>query len=141
MSPSRRDSKSFGRRRRKMTTASYAALAEGVLLQPWFLPQRTTLAIHRLVPVDFWKKMRNVFDDYGCIVCGTESNYHSNGMCRSCYRRTREKDEDSDWLLSYSVKKSLPESYSLILPSRVRARERPDALKSYTIIRSTKPWL
>jgi len=91
MSPSRRDSKSFGRRRRKMTTASYAALAEGVLLQPWFLPQRTTLAIHSLVPADFWKKMRNVFDDYGCIVCGTESHYHSNGMCRSCYRRTREK--------------------------------------------------
>src|SRR5271168_5426552 len=91
MSPSRHNCKSCGGRRRKSTTASHAALAEGVLLQPWFLPQRATLAIHSLVPVDFWKKMRNVFDDYGCIVCGTESHYHSNGMCRSCYRRTREK--------------------------------------------------
>jgi hypothetical protein len=91
MSPSRHSSKSFGGRRRKTTRASYAALAEGVLLQPWFLPQRTTLAIHSLVPADFWKKMRNVFDDYGCIVCGAETHYHSNGMCSSCYKRTREK--------------------------------------------------
>lgn len=91
MSPSRHKSKSLGGRPRKTTTASHAALAEEVLLQPWFLPQRATLAIHRLVPVDFWKKMRNVFDDYGCLICGAQSNYHSNGMCRSCCTRTREK--------------------------------------------------
>lgn len=35
--------------------------------------------------------MRNVFDDYGCLLCGTESQYHSNGMCSTCYKRTREK--------------------------------------------------
>ena len=91
MNPPRHNGKSFGGRRRKSTTASHAGLAEEVLLQPWFLPQRATLAIHRLVPVDFWKKMRNVFDDYGCLICGAESHYHSNGMCRSCNRRTREK--------------------------------------------------
>ena len=91
MSPSRHKSKSFRGRPRKTTPASHAALAEEVLLQPWFLPQRATLAIHGLVPVDFWKKMRNVFDDYGCLICDAQSNYHSNGMCRSCYTRTREK--------------------------------------------------
>jgi hypothetical protein len=91
MSPSRHKSKSFGGRPLKTTTASHAALAEEVLLQPWFLPQRATFAIHGLVPVDFWNKMRNVFDDYGCLICGAETNYHSNGMCRSCYTRTREK--------------------------------------------------
>lgn len=91
MSPSRHSSKSFGGRRRKTTAASHAALAEKVLLQPWFLPRRVTFAIHGLVPVDFWKKMRNVFDDYGCLICGAGSNYHSNGMCRSCNTRTREK--------------------------------------------------
>ena len=91
MSPSRHSSKSFRGRRRKTTAASHAALAEKVLLQPWFLPRRVTFAIHGLVPVDFWKKMRNVFDDYGCLICGAGSNYHSNGMCRSCNTRTREK--------------------------------------------------
>jgi hypothetical protein len=91
MSPSRHNRKSLGGRHRITATASSAALAEEVLLQPWFLPQRSTLAIHRLVPVDFWKKMRNVFDDYGCLICGAESHYHSNGMCSSCYGRTREK--------------------------------------------------
>ena len=76
---------------RNTTTVSHAALAEGVLLQPWFLPKRVADAIHRLVPIDYWNKMRRVFDDYGCILCGTESNYHSSGMCASCYTKTRKK--------------------------------------------------
>src|ERR1700722_1280926 len=48
-------------------------------------------AIHRLVPKDFWLKMRYVFDDYGCLICGAESGYHSNGLCHQCYDRTRKK--------------------------------------------------
>src|SRR5277367_3091564 len=54
---------------------------------------------------------------------------------------TRDADEDSDWTLRYFAKKSLPGSYSLVLRSRVRPRPKRDALESYTIIRSTKPWL
>lgn len=61
------------------------------MLQPWFLPKRVADAIHGLVPINYWNKMRKVFDDYGCIVCGTESNYHSCGMCARCYERTRKK--------------------------------------------------
>src|SRR5271156_725221 len=79
------------RRRRDLETMSYAELAESVLLQPWFLPKRSAFAIHGLVPLDFWKKMRNLFEDYGCMICGTESYYHANGMCKTCYARTRKK--------------------------------------------------
>jgi hypothetical protein len=80
-----------GRSRRNVGRATHATLAETVLLQPWFLPQRVAFAMHSLVPVAFWRKMRNVFDDYGCLICGAEANYHSNGMCTACYRRTRKK--------------------------------------------------
>jgi hypothetical protein len=73
------------------TNASHAAIVEEVLLQPWFLPQRIAVAIHSLVPTDFWNKMRHFFDDYGCIVCEKEFDYHSNGMCKRCYDRTRKK--------------------------------------------------
>jgi len=79
---------------------SYSSIAERVLLQPWFLPQRIAFAIHALVPPDYWNKMRNFFDDYGCMVCGKESGYHSNGMCKGCYDKTRKK-------LAQSVKRRL----------------------------------
>ncbi len=71
--------------------SSYSSTPEKVLLRPWFLPKRVTFAIHGLVPPDFWNKMRNFFDDYGCMICGKESEYHSNGMCKGCYEETRRK--------------------------------------------------
>jgi hypothetical protein len=76
------------RTRRTMNRTSYAELAKSVLLQPWFLRQRAAFAIRGLVPIDFQLKMRNVFDDYGCLLCGAESQYHSNGMCSPCYSTT-----------------------------------------------------
>jgi hypothetical protein len=75
----------------KHRNSSYHSIAEKVLFQPWFLPQRITFAIHGMVPRDFWNKMRNFFDDYGCMICRAESDYHSNGMCRRCYVKTRMK--------------------------------------------------
>jgi hypothetical protein len=81
-------------------SSSYFLTAHKVLLQPWFLPKRVTFAIHSLVPPGFWNKMRNFFDDYGCIICGKESGYHSNGMCKNCFDETREK-------LARSVKRHL----------------------------------
>ena len=79
---------------------SYFLIAEKVLFQPWFLPQRVAFAIHSLVPPTFWNKMRNFFDDYGCIICGKESGYHSNGMCKNCFDKTRKQ-------LAQSVKRHL----------------------------------
>ena len=84
----------------KHRNSSYFSTAEKVLFQPWFLPQRITFAIHAMVPRDFWNKMRNFFDDYGCMICGAESEYHSNGMCLRCYAKIRKK-------LMQSVKRRL----------------------------------
>jgi hypothetical protein len=67
------------------------SLGETVLFQPWFLPQHIAFTIHGLVPKHFWNKMRYFFDDYGCMICGTDLRYHSNGMCRICYVRIRKK--------------------------------------------------
>jgi hypothetical protein len=83
--------RSSQRARRPKVSKSYPALVEKILLQPWFLPQRVAFSIHAMVPVDFYKKMRYVFEDYGCLICETESNYHSNGMCQNCNARTRQK--------------------------------------------------
>ena len=59
-----------------------------LLFQPWFLPKRITYKIHGLMPPQYWKKMRYYFEDWGCIVCGFEGLYHSNGMCVRCYVKT-----------------------------------------------------
>lgn len=81
----------LGRKPRAPAKPSHASIAEEVLLQPWFLPARVAFAIRRVIPPDFSDKMRHFFDDYGCIVCEKEFDYHSNGMCKRCYDRTRKK--------------------------------------------------
>lgn len=91
MTATRNRANSSVKRRGKARPRSRLALAERVLLQPWFLPKRAAVAIHSLVPIAYWLKMRHVFDDYGCLVCGREAPYHSCGMCRLCYARTRKK--------------------------------------------------
>jgi hypothetical protein len=70
---------------------SHSRVAEEVLLQPWFLPRRVAFAIHGLIPPDFHLKMRYFFDDYGCMICGKRSNYHSNAMCGRCGETVRKK--------------------------------------------------
>ena len=70
---------------------SYPDLVAKILLQPWFLPKKIAFAIHAMVPVDYYNKMRYVFEDYGCLICRTESNYHSNGLCLKCRSRTDKK--------------------------------------------------
>lgn len=84
----------------KHRSSSYSSMADLVLLQPWFLPKRVASAIHGLVPHGYWRKWRDFFDDYGCLICGSESRYHSNGMCLTCSMRTRKK-------LAQSVKRRL----------------------------------
>lgn len=70
---------------------SHGRIVNKVLLQPWFLPLRIACDIHAMVPPDFWNKMRYYFEDYGCVICEAESGYHSNGMCKSCYDKTRKR--------------------------------------------------
>jgi hypothetical protein len=67
----------------------HSKIANKILFQPWFLPARITFAIHGLIPPDFWRKWRYLFDDYGCIVCGERSQYFANGMCHVCHSRVK----------------------------------------------------
>jgi hypothetical protein len=74
---------------KRLNDARYSQMLNKVLLQPWFLPKRAANAIRSIVPPDFWKKMRHLFDDYGCIICERRSEYLGNGMCRRCYTLVR----------------------------------------------------
>src|SRR4029077_14699160 len=60
-----------------------------LLLQPWFLSQRVQQAIRSLVPPSYRRKMRDFFDDYGCMICASDERYGSNGMCFRCYHNVR----------------------------------------------------
>lgn len=62
------------------------ALSEDAL-QPWFLPYALSRKIRRILPNDYWRKMRYYFDDYGCLRCERKSvPYGINGLCRVCYK-------------------------------------------------------
>jgi hypothetical protein len=55
------------------------------LLLPWFLTKRATIAIRSNVPKHYQIRMRNYFDDYGCLRCNTRRGQHkSNGLCNRC---------------------------------------------------------
>lgn len=55
------------------------------LLLPWFLTKRATIAIRSNVPKHYQLRMRNYFDDYGCLRCSTHRGQHKgNGLCNRC---------------------------------------------------------
>jgi hypothetical protein len=65
---------------------------EFALLQPWFLPKRTARAIMRLLPREYKTRMRWMFEDYGCFLCGKKGvPYGGNGFCRTCRPRFRDQ--------------------------------------------------
>jgi len=79
-----RESKTVRKEPRRLTS-------DEMLFQPWFLSKRVQLAIRSLVPPSYWKRMRDFFDDYGCMICGTDENYLSNGMCNPCNAKVRRR--------------------------------------------------
>ncbi len=64
-------------------------ISDEVLFHPWFLPRRIQLAIRAMIPPAYHQKMRNLFDDYGCLRCERDSDYGSNGFCRDCASQIR----------------------------------------------------
>jgi hypothetical protein len=67
-------------------------LLDDVFLQPWFLDNRTARSIRRLIPELFFHKMRFYFEDWGCLMCEDKNSAHfSNGMCRACVNRIRQR--------------------------------------------------
>lgn len=62
-----------------------------LVFQPWFLPRASRLAIDKLIPSGYRNKMRAYFEDYGCMLCGTQDGYDANGMCRPCHHLIRRR--------------------------------------------------
>lgn len=65
--------------------------SDELLFQPWFLSKRVQLAIRSLLPHSYQGRMRNMFDDYGCMVCGSDEHHFSNGMCNRCSAKVRRR--------------------------------------------------
>ena len=80
-----------GRNHGRASKMSHSFVVDQVLLEPWFLPRRVALAIRGIATPVFQKKLRYFFEDYGCMICKKETNYHSNGMCRRCRKDIRKK--------------------------------------------------
>jgi hypothetical protein len=70
----------------KMTAKRRDKIEDGEsLLLPWFLTKRATLAIRSNVPKHYQIRMRNYFEDYGCLRCNTHRGQHKgNGLCHRC---------------------------------------------------------
>ena len=79
------------RRARNRVKGSDVLTSEEFLLQPWFLPRRIELAIRALIPSDYRGRLRNYFDDYGCMLCSGRLDYGTNGMCGRCSRNVRRR--------------------------------------------------
>ena len=67
-------------------------LLNDIFLQPWFLPQKTGLAIRKLLPPEHTHRMRFYFDDYGCLKCGKKNTkYGGNALCLACSQSVKLK--------------------------------------------------
>jgi hypothetical protein len=63
--------------------------SDELLFQPWFLSKRVQSAVRSLVPPSFRTRMRDFFDDYGCMICSSDERYEANGMCLRCNQKVR----------------------------------------------------
>lgn len=84
----RRRHKNISNRGPRQSKISHPNGRNESLFQPWFLPKHITYKLHGLIPPEYWNKMRYYFEDWGCIICGSDDRYHSNGMCVRCFVRT-----------------------------------------------------
>src|SRR5271156_6233645 len=90
MSKDRHDTRKAYPRRKRPKKCQTKLEAGELLFQPWFLSWRTARTITSLVPADYRKRMRDYFDDYGCMRCGRlDVPYQSNAMCRTCMATVR----------------------------------------------------
>ena len=72
--------------------SGYKNLLNDVFLQPWFVSSQTASAIRRLLPRDYFFRMRGYFDKWGCLVCNKSNReYGSNGMCSRCSQRIQKR--------------------------------------------------
>jgi hypothetical protein len=103
---------------RKAPALSYDEL----MLQPWFLTARVQRRITGLVPPSYRQKMRDFYDDYGCMICGgSDGNHYANGMCIVCNGSVRRR------LLSSATRRlsaTVPRRVDMKLVSKARLARR-----------------
>jgi hypothetical protein len=76
----------------RSTHTRYRNLLNDVSLQPWFVGLETASAIKRLLPRDYFFRMRLYFDKWGCLVCNKNNReYGANGMCCQCSQRIQKR--------------------------------------------------
>jgi len=72
--------------------SGYRNLLNDVFLQPWFVGLETARAIRRLLPRDYFLRMRSYFDKWGCLICNkNHREYGANGMCSRCSQRIQKR--------------------------------------------------
>jgi hypothetical protein len=72
-------------RRNGMKHERRSSTRDEVLLQPWFLPRTTALAIQRLLPSCYRDRMASYFKEYGCLRCNRRKVLYSCcGLCERC---------------------------------------------------------
>ena len=72
--------------------SGYRNLLNDVFLQPWFVGLETASAIRRLLPRDYFLRMRLYFDKWGCLICNKNNReYGANGMCSRCSQRIQKR--------------------------------------------------
>jgi hypothetical protein len=74
-----------------LSKKSSSLTSDELLLQPWFLSMAVQTKMTALVPPSYRQKMRDFYDDYGCMVCGGHLRYQANGMCCVCNNVVRYK--------------------------------------------------
>ena len=72
--------------------SGYRNLLNDGFLQPWFVGLETAKAIRRLLPRDYFLRMREYFDKWGCLICSKNNReYGANGMCSQCSQRIQKR--------------------------------------------------
>jgi hypothetical protein len=96
-----------------------------LMLQPWFLTSRVQRRITGLVPPSYRQKMRDFYDDYGCMICGgSDGNHYANGMCIVCNGSVRRRLSDCAEASRYKVSIESEISYADANGISLEIRER-----------------
>lgn len=72
--------------------AEILASQRGSVMEPFFQSADVSVAIRKQQTVPQQRKWTYYFEEWGCLVCGTQSRCHdSHGMCRKCGPRIKSR--------------------------------------------------
>lgn len=75
---------------RKKSERKRRLTSDELVFQPWFLSSDIANEIRVLIPPGYQRKMRDYFDNFGCMSCHRADRlYGGNGMCHLCETKIR----------------------------------------------------